>query len=389
MMTVVACWLGALGMVSGEEINGHLYPSKTNSIVVIDFDAIRASGLFAEQMAEDFESFLQDNEHFRKLNEMLGVNLADETTRITICGQSIGPPGPPGTGGPEGGRGGGDVLSISNGSFSYEKISKVLEEMAERGELTKFTVNDLPIYFNHRSREAIYFGIVDDGVMISSSRKGIIEDAIQGLTDLREPDKVLMDRLQWSSEDTKEEKIKPAVYLAGVFPEQARAALERSPLKEIAKDMVGYNLTIHLGEKAFFRGRLELASDESATRAEKMFNLFTGLMKTSIKNQGSRPDMLELFGNMEIKADKKDLKFNMTAPRTLLAQVSENDRKDPNSPRNRMKKMREERRKKEAAGENVSETKEDDEEKENAQEKEKADPDSGKEQAASEEKSEG
>jgi hypothetical protein len=360
MLSVVMGMSVWVGLLQGEEINGHLYPTKTNSIVVIDFEAIRASGLFAEQMAEDFETFLQDNEHFRKLNDLLGVNLADETTRITICGQSVGPPGPPGPR-PGGRRGeGGDFLSISNGRFSYEQISKVLEEMAERGELSRFTLNDLPVFFNHRSREAIYFSIVDDGVMIASSRKAIIEDAIQGLTDLREPDKVLIERLEWSSEDTKDEKVKPAVYMAGVFPDQARSSLERSPLKDIAKDMVGYNLTIHLGEKALFRGRLELATDEAASRAEKMFNLFTNLMKTSIKNQGSRPDMVELFGSMELKADKKDLKFNLTAPKTLLATVSENDRKDPNSPRNRLKRYREEQRKKEEAGETTdSEPKED------------------------------
>jgi hypothetical protein len=373
MTIVVGLWLSA-GLWGGEEINGHLYPAKTNSIVVIDFEQIRASGLFAEQMAEDFESFLQDNEHFRKLNELLGVNLADETTRITICGQSVGPPGPPGSGG--GGRGRGDFLSISNGRFSYEKISKVLEEMTERGELSRFTINDLPIYFNHRSREAIYFAIVDDGVMVASTRKAIIEDSIQGLTDLREPDKVLVERLQWSSEDTKDETIKPSVYMAGVFPETARGALENSPLKEIAKDMVGYNLTIHLGEKALFRGRLELATEESASRGEKMFNLFTNLMKTSIKNRGDRPDMMELFGNIEIKADKKDLKFNLTAPRTLLATVSDNDRKDPNSPRNRLKRFREEQRKKEEAGEGTGDSAD--------EEKEKPEPEGEPEEGAAE-----
>ena len=150
--------------------------------------------------------------------------------------------------------------------------------------------------------------------------------------------------------------------------------------------MVGYNLTIHLGEKALFRGRLELASDESATKAEKMFNLFTGLMKTSIKNQGSRPDMVELFSNIEIKADKKDLKFNMTAPRTLLAQVGENDRKDPNSPRNRLKRYREEQRKKEAAGETTTEK---DENEKTNEEEEKKEPPASQEQAASEKSTEG
>lgn len=338
-MSLVLSLLATSLLWAGSELNQHLYPSDTRNIVVIDFAAIRASGLFAEQMSEDFEVFLQDNEHFRKLNDLVGENLAESTTMLTICGASD-------TMGPRSA-----YLSISNGDFSYDKISKILGEMAERGELSSFTINDLPVYFNHRSREAIYFTIVDDGVMIASSKKATIEDAIQGLTDLRSPNPELIERLKWSAEDTKEVETPPSVYLAGIFPEAARKQMEESPLREIAKDMVGYNLTIHLGEKALFRGRLELASEEAADRAEKTFNLFFGLMKTSVKNRGNRPDMLELLANAEIKAEKKDLHFDMTAPKTLLAQVSENDRKDPNSPRNRMRKMREERKEREARGE--------------------------------------
>ena len=129
-----------------------------------------------------------------------------------------------------------------------------------------------------------------------------------------------MKRLAWSAEDTKEVEIKPSVYLAGVFPEEARKQLKESPLKEIAEDVVGYNLTIHLGDKMYFRGRLELKDEGSAKRAEKMFNLFTNLIQTSIKNRGNRSDMLELFGSLEIKAEKNDLHFDLTAPKSLIEQ---------------------------------------------------------------------
>lgn len=160
-MAILASLYLALGLWSGSELNPHLYPSNTRSIVVIDFAAIRETGLFADQMAADFEEFLQDQEHFKRLNELLGVNLADATTMITICSSGSG--GPPGPGGP-----GGDYLSISNGEFSFDQVSGVLAEMSERGELSTFTINELPVYFNHRSREAIYFTIVDDGIMIAS-----------------------------------------------------------------------------------------------------------------------------------------------------------------------------------------------------------------------------
>lgn len=160
--------------------------------------------------------------------------------------------------------------------------------------------------------------------------------------------------MKWSSEDTADVKEKPVLYLAGVFPEEARKQIENSPLREIAKDMVGYNLTIHLSDKALFRGRLEMANTESCKRAEKMFNLFTGLMQTSMKNQGDRSDMLEFFSSLEIKADGSDLRFNLTAPKTLIAQISQRERTDPNSGRNRMRRAREERLKREA-GESTGE----------------------------------
>lgn len=61
--------------------------------------------------------------------------------------------------------------------------------------------------------------------------------------------------------------------------------------------------------------------------------------------------MLELFATLEIKAEKKDLHFDLTAPKSLIEQVSENDRKDPNSPRNRMRQARAAEREKAAKGE--------------------------------------
>ena len=118
-------------------------------------------------------------------------------------------------------------------------------------------------------------------------------------------------------------------------------------MRAIAKDMVGFNLSIHLGDQFRFRGRLEMASDESCERAAKTFDVFTKLVKTSMQNQdgGKRPDRMEFFENLEIKPRKKDLLFNVTAPSSLIKQLSENDRKDPNSPRNRVRRAREEERK--------------------------------------------
>lgn len=333
-----ACLAMAL-CLADEDVSLHLYPTGTKSIVVIDLIALRSSGLFDREMREGFEYFLEDNQHMKKLGEILNADLGQAAKRITIC--SKGEMGPDAA-----------TLTVSNGDYPFDKFSKALSQMAEQGELTVFTVNDLPVYFNHRSREAIYFAIVDDGVMVASNRKSMIEDSIQGLTELRQPDEALLERLKWSAEDTKNEEIKPSVYLAGVFPEAAREEMQsdQSPIKNIAKDMVGYNLTIHLGENVLFRGRLQLSSAEAATKAQKLFEFLVNGMKIFVANQQKRPDIVELMDTLEIKAQKSDLLFTLTAPKDMISKLQTADRNDPNSPRNRFRKAREEERKRRESG---------------------------------------
>lgn len=342
----------ALAADVDSDVNQHLYPKETKSVVVVDLEALRASGMFDREMREGFEFFLQDNEHMKKLGEILKTDLSLAAKRFTICS----------TGEMERNAA---TLTISNGDYSFDKYSDALGKMAEDGELTVFTVDDLPVYYNHRSREAIYFAIVDDGVMVASNRKSMIEDSIQGLTELREPNTELLERLKWSAEDTKDAEVKPCVYLAGVFPQAARREMEsdRSPIKNIAKDMVGYNLTIHLGEDVLFRGRLQMASPEAAGKAKGVFEFLVNGMKIWIQNQRERPDIVELLQTLEVKADKADLMFNLTAPKTMIAKLQANDRSDPNSPRNRFRRAREEQRKAEAAeaaGEPVEDAKSED-----------------------------
>lgn len=329
---LVGCAVLAAGVDT--EVNQHLYPRDTKSIVVVDLDAVRASGMFDREMREGFEFFLQDNEHMRKLGEILKTDLSMAAKRFTIC--SMG----------EMERNAATV-TISNGDYSFDRYSDALGQMAEDGELTVFTVDDLPVYYNHRSREAIYFAIVDDEVMVASNKKSMIEDSIRGLTELREPNPELLERLEWSAEDTKDAEIKPCMYLAGVFPQAAKREMESdaSPIKNIAKDMVGYNLTIHLGEDVMFRGRLQMASPEAASRAKGTFEFLVNGMKIWVQNQRQRPDIVELMQTLEIKADKADLMFNLTAPKSMIAKLQSADRSDPNSPRNRFRRMREEERK--------------------------------------------
>lgn len=348
--TALVC-IAALSLSAGEDVSVHLYPTGTKSIVVVDLEAVRASGLFDRELRESFEYFLEDNEHMKKLGEILNADMGAAAKRIVICSRG------------EMGRESA-TLTISKGDYPFDKYSDALQQLAEQGELTLFTVNDLPVYYNHRSREAIYFAVVDDGLMVASNRKSMLEDSIQGLTELRPPDESLLERLEWSAEDVKDEEVRPCIYLAGVFPEAAREEMmaNESPIKNIAKDMVGYNLTIHLGENVLFRGRLQLSSREASDRAEKLFQFLVNGMKVWVQNQRERPDVVEILSTLEIKASKSDLLFNVTASRETVAKLQANDRADPNSPRNRMRRQREEARRQQESAEAPEERREDREE---------------------------
>lgn len=303
LLTLVSAVIGA------ENLNPHLYPSSANMIATVDLNAVRRSGFFNEDLQRGFEQAINANEQVQRLARLLSFDPVKDLATFTICASGQGRDA--------------QALMIVNGQFPYEKLTTALKDMAKKGELTELSFNDLPIYFNHRARQAVYFAVIDGGTAIASSSKKLLEDAIQGLTDLRQPKPELQERLTWKDEGT------PAVRLAGVFPEEARRQMERVPqFGAFAKDLVGYNMIFQFGEPNHFEARLTLKETAAAKQAATTFKMLLQLGKVALQNSGQRPDMLEMLTNLRVEDKDRDLYFGVDIPGETMKTMVTLNRKE-------------------------------------------------------------
>ncbi|MFO0944485.1 MAG: hypothetical protein U1D30_00845 [Planctomycetota bacterium] len=306
-MTAVTLVLTLLANVTAwaEDINSHMYLKDTTLVAIFDLAGIRKTGLFEDDLKDAFDNIINSNEQVQKVGKILNFDPSKEVTRFTICGGR--------QQGPEA-----SVLLIVNGEFPYDKLVAALGEMVDKGELTSISINDLPVYFNHRARNAIYFALVDGQTVITSSSKAMIEDAIQGLTELREPAEELAGRLKW--DDGKESP--PLIHLIGLFPDEFRRQMATfPPLKPIADRMVAYNLVVRVEEEAEFQARLTLEDPTTAQQSVRVFKAMIELGKAALSNADRRPDIVEMLGGVKLTAKDTDLYFDVAMRPALLQQI--------------------------------------------------------------------
>lgn len=311
-MNVIALLALCIAGWTDEDANRHLFPSRSNMVMHIDLQAVRQAGIFNEEIQRAFKAIVTENEQVKKLSQLLSFDPEKQIAGFTVCGVGEGREG--------------NALMIVNGQFPSEELGKQLSAMVENGELTGMSINDLPVYFNHKARQAVYFAVVDGSTAIASTSKRILKDAVQGLTDLREPAAELKSRLDWGvDEDGKP----PAMTIAGVFPEEAKQNMSRIPqMAGFAKQLVAYNIVFHFGEPNQFSARLTLTDANAAKAASLTFKLFMGLGITALRTQNERPDIVEMMEKVKIGDKDKDLTFEAEFPRSLLETFANNNRRD-------------------------------------------------------------
>lgn len=303
-MKAIALLIGWAATFAADDVNRYLYPTDTSMLAVIDLDAMRQSRLFEKELDQGFKALIDSNEQVRNLSRVVGFDPAKELTAFTVCaGQARSRER--------------DSLLILNGRFPYEKLAAALAEQAEKGELTAMTVNDLPVYFNHRARRAVYFALVDHRTLIASPAKQMVENSIQGLTDLREP-KDEMKKLLVNDLLPEKAPGNPAVTLAGLFPEQARRQFANAePLRAIADKLVGYHVLVLLGEPTMVRARLTLSDAAAAQQAVATFNLMVGFGKAALANS-DRTDIREMLEKLKFSPKESAIVIEADLPRSLV-----------------------------------------------------------------------
>jgi hypothetical protein len=309
---------------SADEISKHLLPKDTERLAVVNFAVIRDSGYWTEDISQGFERGMRDNEQFERVAKLLEIE-PKHLEKFTICETNQG-------------RGPERVLFIVNGEFPLEKASKGLEDMSKAGELTALTIHDQPVYYNHRARDASYFALLDEHTIIVSPAKRLVEDALEGLKELREPKPEVSDRLnlQQSSEF--------AVRLAGVIPDEAKAGLARVPqFVEIADKVKAYDVVGTLGENPRLQVKFTMEDSASATKGVGVLNGLVAFAKLT-GGAAPRPDLIALLDKLSIRANDAEIVADISITSQQMADMVSENRKDREKWEARMKERREKMR---------------------------------------------
>lgn len=314
-MQLLTCLALCLAPCADDESIRHMIPTKSNMVMHVDLAAVRQAGVFNDEIQRAFKAMVTENEQVKKLAQLLQFDPEKQISGFTVCGVGEGPNG--------------NALMIVNGAFPYDELGKQLGAMVENGELTSMSINDLPVYFNHKARQAVYFAVIDATTAIASSSKRILEDAVQGLTDLREPAEDIKSRLAWTKKDEDDEEEAPAMTIAGVFPAEAKENMSRIPqMAMFAKNLVGYNIAFRFGEPNKFVARLTMTDSNAAKAASTTFKLFVGLGMTALRAQNERPDILQMMEKLKISDKDKDLMFEAEIDKSLMETFAKNNRRD-------------------------------------------------------------
>lgn len=302
------------------ELNQYLYPSMTGLVAVIDLQVAKRSGYFDDQLQQGFDQLLKGNEQLQQLSQLLDFDPLKQVESITICGSDK--------------PGDRSFFLIVNGQFPHERFNEALSKMVDDGQLSVFDIQELMVYFNHRERQAMYFSVVDGRTVIATPSKTWMEDAIQGLTELRTLQADFVERLSWKAKEPSQ-----AVRLAGLFPDQARRQIASNPMfAGIAEDLVGYNVSVQLTENPRIRLRLTLTDAEAADQADVLFATLIQLGKTALANS-PRQDLLQVLNSVDTEPKDEHLLIEVTMTGELFKEIIANNREQ----RQRMRERRQQR----------------------------------------------
>jgi hypothetical protein len=335
------------GFAPAEDLSVHTLPTKAAFYMRINMGAIRESKFFERELSAVAEQIAK-NEFAGKMLKTLEVDPRKDIDAIILSGDGRGPRRRDGDEPEDNG------MAIIKGRFNYEKLSAGLAQMAENGELTSIKFNDLPMYFNHRERQSGFFSVIDGTTVIASAKRKTLEEAIQGLTDLRQPNEELKSRMSWDAD-----KGEPAFLMAGFIPDDAKEEMQRIPqMAAFAKSLVGYKFEGRFGETSKFEGAISMTDADAARTTTATIKTFMEFGKMAVRSQQPpRPDIIEMMESIKMEPKDKDITFTLDVPKQLMETMITRNRDDEERRREEWRKRVEERRKRAAEREKGAQNK--------------------------------
>jgi hypothetical protein len=270
----------------------HLLPGGCTGVVTVDLEAIRRTGRFDHFI----ESGFREIKGFDSLATSPGLESLDFKKTVLFTHTAVNEK--------ENNRALDDHSVVTmTGRFDHAAVVKALDEKVEAGELTKISIADLPVYVNHRLRDAVFFGLIDDRTLVFSKHRPALTEAINSLSELKTyPEKVAklmvdIERPNGRGGKADPHAEAPALRTSALFVDEAKKELAKDFPQALlfVKDIEGIAMEARFPEDGSLRLSLMVTTASNAS-ASFLTNSALGFLKMAAlgrgENQG-RPNPLE------------------------------------------------------------------------------------------------
>jgi hypothetical protein len=285
--------------VTGRAVEADRYlPKETEQVVVIDVKQLVASPLVKKHLLPQIEEQLKNNKDYKALQQATGLDLFRDVHTLAI--------GNTGTTGEK-------WTLVVRGKFDQDKIAKTLEAVAKdkKEELKISKLGDRPLYEGSKDGKTTYFTFIDSTTIVGSQTKDNVAEAVEGKTGKLNKD--LAGALQALGG-------KQSIYMAGLIPEEGKAALGevKGPAEALKKVKVvsgGLNITTDvLASVSLVTGDAKSAKDLGA-----FANQAKGLIAIAAQgNEMLKPFVDELLKTLKIETSQSDVRVSFKLSEDII-----------------------------------------------------------------------
>ncbi len=321
---LAAALLAATAAATADGFNTHFLPAQLSALVELDFGLVKDAGYWDEEIREAYTEALGRNGPFRRVSETLAVN--PETVKTLTFAVTARPAG---GGQPK-------ALIVVGGEFPFDKATKALADMGEKGELTTIKVHEQPVYFDHNEARAMYFTLIDAETLLISEDRALVKDALDGLHDARKPSPEVAAWLDF------ERAAPAAVRVSAMIPPEAKRGMGQVPqLKAVADKLDQIQFVGHLGDSP--HGKLRVKATDTAA-AVQLKGALDGLLLLGKMMNAANPDprAADLMDKLSLRTDNAFLDVNLTLSKDIFEEMVKTQRQAGKEMR---KKIRERRQK--------------------------------------------
>jgi hypothetical protein len=207
---------------------------------------------------------------------------------------------------------------VIEGDFRKENLGEKMAEKIKTGEITEIKVLDLPVYFPHRQRDAMFLSQIGERTMMFAQKRTSIEEAVKGVSDLKAPRESMRGLFE------KSEGVPPLLDMAMEINDAERrqiAAMESTKRAPFAAKLAEAHLRIRLEEKETIVARAVFTDTLSAAQADALLKTWLMLGRAAVAqatDEEKKATALRAMDAFKVELKEKTLTLRADLERTLL-----------------------------------------------------------------------